>query len=520
MSGIVTEDFLKALPAEEPGLPEMPGLAPREPSISVRTVPTKAPATFTSRDLLRLAFKHKWRIFLPLVLFTSLGATYTLLASPWYQATATIKIEPNELGALTPAGDGILRARSFLSDQVQLLRSDSMLEQVVDALSLPSRMASLFPEDMPPADRVTGAIKILRENILSIQPVIDTNFIVVTATIGDPEWAFRIPNTLAEKYVEYVRERIADKATILSERYDEEARKTQRDLDLVKQRINEFLTEKGIPDMAQRFTSLRNRADRAAQELRDAERERIFSLKKIEALEAELKKEPATISSTTQVAANPQYQLISQYLNELQLRKTGMAGKWQPDSQQMRQLDAQIKEAEESLKTIDPETVAAKISQSNPRHEEILNELVSLRPLLAATEDEIEHLTKTVEEVEGQLAEFAQIRKTYLELLTEENRITQQLEFAKQRAQQAQTTGEFANEIAEVRISDPARRPLGPAGPNHVLNLFLAVFFGLGVGVGLVALKEVFRHGVETAEDVQKQLGLPVLGVIPDKAFW
>jgi uncharacterized protein involved in exopolysaccharide biosynthesis len=462
-------------------------------------------------------FKHKWALVIPFILTTALGTTYTMTAQPWYQATATVQIQPNELEQLTPMVQA--RQKNLLNDQVQVLRSDSMLERIVESLSLDTRIATLLEEDVPVTDRVTWAIRVLRENILFIQPIIDTNFITITATAPTAEDSYRIPNTLAEEYVTTVRDRIAGKANSLSTRYDEEARKSQEEMEKIEAKVAKFLADNGIPDMAQRFESLRSQADQLEQELRDAKRDKVRIERNIEALEAELKKEPANIDSTTQIAANPQYQLVYQYLNELQLQRASLIATWREDSPKIKALDQQIAEAEESIKEIEPEKVAGKLTVQNPRHEQILDELVRMRPQLEATREDIETLNQSVIEVNESLTGFATLRQEYVTMQTEKIRNANMFETARARAEQARSTSAFATEIAEVNIHDPARKPIAPSGPNHILNILLSIGFGLGIGIGIAVLREVLNHSIESTDDALRHLGIPVLGVIPDKAF-
>ncbi len=470
------------------------------------------------RDIFRLFFKHKWAILIPFVLFIGLAVAYTMMATPWYQSTATVQIQPNELAALAPTVN-MERQKNLLNDQVQVLRSDTMLERVVQVLRLDTRMASILGEDIPSTDRVTGAIRILKENILSIQPVQDANFITITASLASADLSATIPNTLAEEYVRAVQERIATSATELSGRYDEEAKKAQDEMQKIDVKISNFLADHGIPDMAQRFESLGTQTDRLDIDLRDSKRDEGRLTSQIRALEEQLNKEPATISSTTQIASNPQYTQVKNYLDQLQLQRTSLAGTWKEGSKRLQALDLQIQEAKKTLEELDPETVAAKVSVNNPRHDQILDELVRLRPLLEATREDIQTLTGAQKEVAEQMTSFASIRQEYIDLLSAKARIKTQLEFAQERARVAQTTGKFATEIAEVKISDQARKPLTPSGPNHVLHIFLGMLGGLGMGIGFSILREVLNHTIETTGDVQKHLGVAVLGMIPEKAI-
>jgi capsular exopolysaccharide synthesis family protein len=66
-----------------------------------------------------------------------------------------------------------------------------------------------------------------------------------------------------------------------------------------------------------------------------------------------------------------------------------------------------------------------------------------------------------------------------------------------------------------MSVVDRADIPGGPYKPSLSLNLMLATFFGLALGVILALFFEYLDDTLKTTDDVEKQLGLPVLGIIP-----
>jgi capsular polysaccharide biosynthesis protein len=69
--------------------------------------------------------------------------------------------------------------------------------------------------------------------------------------------------------------------------------------------------------------------------------------------------------------------------------------------------------------------------------------------------------------------------------------------------------------IDNVQIIDTARVSYTPVRPNLATNIAIAVVLGMMLGVGIIFLIEFLDNTIKTAEDVQKYLDLPVLGVIP-----
>jgi uncharacterized protein involved in exopolysaccharide biosynthesis len=53
--------------------------------------------------------------------------------------------------------------------------------------------------------------------------------------------------------------------------------------------------------------------------------------------------------------------------------------------------------------------------------------------------------------------------------------------------------------------------------PNHLVNILLSLLVGLITGIGLAFFVEYMDTSVKTIEDIEQSMGLPVLGVIPQR---
>lgn len=80
----------------------------------------------------------------------------------------------------------------------------------------------------------------------------------------------------------------------------------------------------------------------------------------------------------------------------------------------------------------------------------------------------------------------------------------------------------FINEIQElmdmdnVQIIDEAREQSSPVKPNVKLNIAISLILGLMLGIGLAFIIELLDNTIKEPDFIEKQLGLPVLGVIPE----
>ena len=67
-----------------------------------------------------------------------------------------------------------------------------------------------------------------------------------------------------------------------------------------------------------------------------------------------------------------------------------------------------------------------------------------------------------------------------------------------------------------VRVIEAVETPKDPVSPNKVMNIAIAFLLGLMVSVGLVFLLEYMDNTYKTKEQLENELEIPVLGVIPN----
>lgn len=66
-----------------------------------------------------------------------------------------------------------------------------------------------------------------------------------------------------------------------------------------------------------------------------------------------------------------------------------------------------------------------------------------------------------------------------------------------------------------IQVMDAARVPEKPVAPKKSLNIAIAFFIGLMASVGLTFVLEYMDSTIKTEEDIERYLGLPVIGIIP-----
>ena len=69
----------------------------------------------------------------------------------------------------------------------------------------------------------------------------------------------------------------------------------------------------------------------------------------------------------------------------------------------------------------------------------------------------------------------------------------------------------------DIQVIDKAILPENPIKPNKMMNVAIAAVLGMMIGLFIVFLLEYLDNKIKTVQDVEKHLGLSVIGVIPSE---
>ena len=186
-----------------------------------------------------------------------------------------------------------------------------------------------------------------------------------------------------------------------------------------------------------------------------------------------------------------------------------------PSSLQLTQLDASIAEAAKNLGPNHPQMIAMK-AQRAALAQVAAQELAAARASASAAASAAAASSQILQREVAQQTSKVIAKRDKIERLTQ-----LQADVDRRREQYNKSMARIAELRQEASIADTGITPLGeavtpksPSFPNKPLILGGSIGMGLGLGVLLSLLLELFGRRVRSVEDMQSSLDVPLLAVI------
>ncbi len=460
--------------------------------------------------------KRRWTV---LTAFSVLFVTVlvgSIEEKPVYRAKALIEIDkenpsvanPQELFQLDEVSD------AYLETQYKVLASDDLAERVIYQLSLereaeflPSARtwpwttyAAPDPSPIFPANSAAVPDLSVRETVLTrfqnrldIRPIRRSRAVELRFDSEDPQLAARAVNAVAENYMQKNLEARWDAAQKASEWLSQQLRDLKAKLENSEDDLQKYAADNGLLFLETEKGDAESIVNQSVREVQEEltraqadrmEKESIFRLV-----------QSGEYSSLPGVFENKLLQDLTFRLADLQREHAQLAATFTEDYPKVKETQSQIAEIQSSLER---ERWRAAQKISNDYFAALRREKL-VRQAFAEKQTEANQIAEKSVQY-GILSREVDTNKGLYEGLLE-------------RLKEASVSAGL--KTSNIRIVDPGTVPYKPIAPNYPLNLGLAVFLGLGLGIGMPFLKEHLDQTIRYSEDVFHFLGVPVLGFIP-----
>ena len=475
------------------------------------------PLKVTPPQETKLHFLDYWRIIrirktviLAVFLLVVITATLVTFVLPErFQSTAKIKVERDQTdiaSMTTPMMPGSYDPY-FIQTEFEVIQSELILGQVADTMTLKDEHNQEKPIAEVWGKRYMGGVNATRQEVismlrghLSLRPVRNTSLIEISFTSERPEEAAVIANKVADVYKQH---RIAQRKELttggieaLKARLDEENVKIRE----AESNVDYLRIDLKIPDSLAASDS--PTPTMSGDTLRKLESLRIEAQAELVGQETLLNK-LKDLKEADRVQAIPTTGIpdstLASYLEQLNLaqqRQITLEKDFGPKHTEVVKVNDQIADLQNKIKERTAGILLgldAKVAAMQQRLLNLSNEVYAAMEVDLAKAKE----SRPYWEAKHHLEELQRFRTVLLMKIASEK------------------TDLDLPKSSMVEIIEHARPNPKPASPNKPLNIALGIIIGLVVGVGLAFFIEYLDTSVKTIDDVERSLGSPVLGVIP-----
>lgn len=515
------------------------------PGASVRNLLYDDPdprRTSQLHELLRTLWSGKW-IVLGVAALVVLGAAiYTYSIPTQYRTSSLLLVDrTSESSVLSEFSRG--RSSPF-SQQSQTLQNELLIlrqsETIANRVAEQLQEMETHPETGAPLHILRGPDGTRRSNaqvVRRVQAAINaqpsgeqTQGIYIWATSHDASEAALIANLYAEAYIERAREKSREDLRASRRFLEEQADTLQAQVRAAEERLQEYMQRANA-------VSLDQESGRVVQQISELEAQRAQ-------LRIELDMKQASLDAQRQELEQIEPKLAERISSSLEERLTQV-------QQEKAELESRIEQVERQNATLESGSAAARELQRMKRRAERLDhradslagryveealsaggvatgagedrpqgvayvaqqrrELAQKRVEINGLEARIDAIEQRLQEHRQQLQDIPSRSMTMAQLQRERRSAEQIYSFVQEKLHEARIAEQSELGYAEVvRPAGPGR----PVSPDTQRNLMLALLLGLGLGGGLVVLREQLDTRISQPDDLREH-GHHVLGVVP-----
>ena len=468
--------------------------------------------------ILTALVRQKVAIVSVFLVILAITTTFTLLSPKKYEAhmKVLVKRERPEPIVSPDSSSGVVRAEVSEEDvnsEIDLLSNAEVLREVAKRNDLDD---GEIEDDRGDGEGLERAVRQLRTD-LSVGAVRKASIIQVDYASKNPDRAVSVLKTLAELYLEkhlkvhstagaqeFFKAQASD--------YQEQLRASQDRLAALRQRDNVVM-------LAEQKELTIRRVMETETSLNDARAALSEAIAHVGTLNRQLMSVKPRVVTQTRVVPN-QYlvERLNTMLAELNNQRTALLAKFRSDDRLVVSLDDQIKDTTVALDRAKAATTVEETTDIDPLRQNITLELAKAELSEAGLQARCVALAADLASWRARLHELDSDTVAYDRLSREVKLAEDKLDVYVKKQEEARIADALDRQkFANVSLIETPVRPYLPTKPNVPLNLALgflvACFASLGIGFAL----EMNRNTLDSEEELESALALPVLATISAK---
>ena len=479
------------------------------------------PEEIQLKDYLDVIIRRKWLIVTVLTLVFLSTLIFTLTTTRIYEASAVVEVSqvtPHVTTFQEVLGSEI-QAREFYETQVELIRSKTMIDRVIEKLDLIShpviRKTVLGDGKSGILARIKTAIKSMVSKVssgqfeqtvvqeietrqrvakyisenLMVSPSRKSMLIDVAFRSPDRQLSRSIVNTLVEDFISWKMEQKIDASGMARDFLMMQMDRAKINLEKAEEQLNDFAKHAGIVSLDARMNSIYRHLEELNSAFAEAEANMI------------------TKAAVYQQAVKDGHANLPRVLESDLI--VSLKDKYAKLSSEYEELKATFHDGYPSVKSLKArmDSIAALIkAQEKGIFLSIANEYESAQKIVSAMEKRIEHQKNLVLDMNDRATQYSIMARE----VDTNKAIYQSL---LQRAKEIESMAGVSS--SNIQIVNRAELPIVAVKPNVKLNLLLSIILGLFGGIGCAFMAEYFADTVTNPTEISDRFQFPLLGMIP-----
>jgi succinoglycan biosynthesis transport protein ExoP len=480
-------------------------------------------SSLTARDILQVGFRHKTTLLAVFGTLSVIVLAYVFILPPKYEAETKILVRQGRIDpVVSPTANVPLTVRQPLTEEelnseVEILLSDDVLRQVVIACGLDRAKAAiplpLLRRADDPHTRMGTAVSELK-SALKVVPVKKTSVIEVNYQRRNAQQAAEVLKALNAAYIDKHVE--AHRSGGQFKFFEQQAEDYRERLRTAEQRLQDFSKSQNSvrpemvrDEMLQQLTTLNGDIAATGAEIAQTEN-------RLQTLEQQAQSLPARITTSVKTSDNEQLmQQLKSTLLTLELKRTDLLSKFQPDYRPVQELEQEIEKTRAAIAAEDASPLRESTTDADPTHTLVTTELTKAKADLSGLRARQTTMQKTAQRYQTVIHDLENKSRLEQDLLREAKAAEENYLLYVQKREQSRIT----DALDQMRILNIAivEEPSIPVLPTHSRSILAiaGLLFAAVVSVVVVFVLDFFDSSFHAPREIESALNIPVLAAVP-----
>ena len=402
-----------------------------------------------------------------------------------------------------------------IDSEIDLLESEDLLRDVVVRCDLWSNVPlwrKVVPIPLPSNEhRIAKAVSALRENLI-VDPPNKSNILTIRYLSHNPPETARVLSTVSNLYLEkHLQVHRPPGSTSF---FEQEVARNRKAVEDAHAALNQFTQQNGVVAADSENGSALQGAATFEATLRTTEAQISSTKQRIANLEGQMRVVPKDI--TTRVKTSPVVlDSLKSNLYALELKRSELLTKYQPEYRTVQDLDKQIADAKSAITEAERAPTAERTTEQDPVYIWLNTELAKARAELVALKASEAQTQRSIAQYRERAVTLEELGHKQQELYSNEKAAEEAYMAALRKQNEAKMSEALdRSRIMNVSIVEPPSVPVLPTtspSTKLLMGFALSLFCALAMAFMVDYLDPSFR----TPYEVEEALNLPVLTTIP-----